>query len=189
MRPWTAGRKLAVFGTFPYTLSMPKILPILNYLQPEMRELLRRPADPVVFTELQQPAFQAWLDDLIVTMQKADGAGLAAPQVGRSIRAAVITQPDDPLGAPLVVINPTLDQFSSEEDIVEEGCLSVPRVYGLVKRPIGLRLRALDRQGQPLTLFPRGLQARIFQHEVDHLHGRLFIDRAIEFTRGKKLLP
>ena len=114
------------------------------------------------------------IDDMFETMRAAQGIGLAAPQVGRSERIAVV---DVEGGAqPLALINPEIVSSSSGKDKAEEGCLSIPDVFGDVERPSGVVVRALDRDGRLFEVDATGLLARCIQHENDHLHGKLFID-------------
>jgi peptide deformylase len=114
------------------------------------------------------------IDDMFETMHAAKGIGLAAPQVGRTERIAVV----DVQGGsqPIALVNPEIIQSASETDKSEEGCLSIPDVYGDVERPSRVIVRALDRDGQVFELEASELLARCFQHEIDHLHGKLFID-------------
>lgn len=114
------------------------------------------------------------IDDMFETMHAAKGIGLAAPQVGRSERIAVV---DIQGGSqPIALVNPEIVESSSEREKSEEGCLSIPDVYGDVERPSRVMVRALDRIGQPFEMEASELLARCFQHEIDHLHGKLFID-------------
>jgi peptide deformylase len=114
------------------------------------------------------------IDDMFETMHAAKGIGLAAPQVGRTERIAVV----DVQGGsqPIALVNPEIIRSASETDKSEEGCLSIPDVYGDVVRPAGVIVRALDRNGEPFEMEATELLARCFQHEIDHLHGKLFID-------------
>jgi peptide deformylase len=114
------------------------------------------------------------IDDMFDTMHAAKGIGLAAPQIGRTERIAVV----DVQGGsqPIALVNPEVVQSSPETDKSEEGCLSIPDVYGDVERPSRVVVRALDRNGEPFELAADELLARCFQHEIDHLHGKLFID-------------
>jgi peptide deformylase len=105
------------------------------------------------------------------TMYRAQGLGLAAPQVGRTERLAVVEVDD----SRIVMINPEI-VADDGSDKAEEGCLSIPDLFGDVTRPAQVTLRALDRDGIPFELNAAGLLARAIQHEIDHLHGRLFID-------------
>lgn len=115
------------------------------------------------------------LEEMWATMHAARGVGLAAPQVGLSIRLAVIDVKPEGKSQPLVLINP---EIVSREGAVleEEGCLSVPGLYAKVRRHRKVRLRALDADGKPWERTGTGLLARAFEHEVDHLDGKLFIN-------------
>ena len=110
-------------------------------------------------------------DDMFETMYTAKGIGLAAPQVGRSERLAVIDIED----SPIVVVNPEII-LSEGSARGEEGCLSIPEVFGDVDRATRITVRALNREGEPFELEATDLLARCLQHEIDHLHGKLFID-------------
>jgi peptide deformylase len=132
-------------------------------------------------TELQQ-----LIDDMIETMRAAPGVGLAAPQVGRPLSLSVIeTLPKlDEEGNEIeesrelfVIINPEVIWRSREELIGVEGCLSIPGYVGEVDRAEKIRVRALDRNGRKIRLRLSGWTARIFQHEIDHLNGILYIDK------------
>ena len=110
--------------------------------------------------------------DMFDTMYLAKGIGLAAPQVGRSERLAVI----DVNEKPFVIINPEVIETPGKPAKAEEGCLSIPDVYGDVERPTRVRVRALDIEGKPFEIEATELLGRCLQHEIDHLHGKLFID-------------
>ena len=110
-------------------------------------------------------------DDMFDTMHAAKGIGLAAPQIGRSERIAVIDVEDDPI----VIVNPEI-VITEGSAKAEEGCLSIPEIFGDVERPARVTIRALDRDGEPFELQASELLARCLQHEIDHLHGKLFID-------------
>jgi peptide deformylase len=109
--------------------------------------------------------------NMFETMYLAKGIGLAAPQVGRIERLAVVDVDDNPL----VIINPEV-VHAEGKDKAEEGCLSIPDVYGDVERPERVRVRATNLEGQEFEVEADGLFARCLQHEIDHLHGKLFID-------------
>jgi len=116
------------------------------------------------------------MDDMLETMYAARGIGLAAPQVGRLERVTVVdVDRDGTRQRPIVLVNPEiiLRDGSSKG---EEGCLSIPEVFGEVERPAHVVVRALDRDGRPFELDATDLLARCLQHEIDHLHGKLFID-------------
>lgn len=123
---------------------------------------------------------QKLIEEMIVTMKTADGVGLAAPQVGESIRLCMINQTADEtnLKNDLVLINPVWKKMSIKKAIMEEGCLSVPKTYGKVKRYVKIKIDALNEKGEKISFIASGLLARVIQHEVDHLDGILFIDKA-----------
>lgn len=115
------------------------------------------------------------LDDMAETMYKNDGVGLAAPQVGRAIRAVVIDCQDDT--GLIELINPVIT-FREGEDVDTEGCLSIPGIYGEVKRSARVKVEFLNRRGKKQHITATGFLARCIQHELDHLDGQLFIDIA-----------
>ncbi len=123
------------------------------------------------------------LDDMLETVKAANGAGLAAPQVGVLRRVAVAVGDD---GEFVELINPVILECAGEED-GPEGCLSVPGVYGLVKRPDWVKLRAFDRYGQPFTLEGHGFSARALSHETDHLEGHLFTELVSKYLNDDEL--
>ena len=133
--------------------------------------VLRRETVPVaeVTDELRK-----LIDDMFETMHAANGIGLAAPQVGRTERVCVIDIGEEGPG-PLALVNPEIVEESGEVRW-EEGCLSIPEIYGEVTRSARVKVRALDRDGQPFEVEGEQLLAVCMQHEIDHLHGKLFID-------------
>jgi len=131
--------------------------------------ILREETSPV---EQITDALRTLARDMFDTMYLAKGIGLAAPQVGRSERLAVIDVNDKAF----VIINPEIIELDSKTAKAEEGCLSIPDVYGDVERPVRVRVRALDLEGKPFEVEADELLARCLQHEIDHLHGKLFID-------------
>jgi peptide deformylase len=147
--------------------------------------VLRQRAREISAAELATPEVQTLIDDLIDTKRAANGAGIAAPQVGEPLRIAVAEvvqpnprypyKPEIPL---TVIVNPTIAPLDEGRFGVNEGCLSVPGLRGTVSRHIAIRLRFLDREGGEREEIRRGLTAGTFQHEVDHLDGILFVDRA-----------
>lgn len=155
------------------------ILDILQVGHP----LLRERAAELTRAELASPETQSFIDDLVATMRGANGAGIAAPQVGRSIRICAIEVNDNPRypykpNIPLtILVNPVLDAIGDETFDNYEGCLSVPNLRGVVRRAAIVKLEAWDREGQPISREVRGLTAGTFQHETDHLDGKLFLDR------------
>jgi len=120
---------------------------------------------------------------MIRIMHDAPGVGLAAPQIGVLQRLLVYNVDDDPR----VLVNPQLDEFSEETEEIDEGCLSVPGVTMPVSRPVSLRVRALDAAGEPLEFRAEGLEARVIQHEFDHLEGVLIVDRTSRSARAAAL--
>lgn len=153
-----------------------QILPIITNPTPSLRQRSVE-VDP---KKIGTPEFQAYLDNLVETMWVADGVGLASPQVGRNERIIVVVRKGDAD----IFINPEITKFSDATVIGEEGCLSVPGVWGRVERAKKIAVTALDRHGRKRELDCKGLEAIILQHEVDHLNGVLFIDKVKEFTRG-----
>lgn len=123
------------------------------------------------------------VDDLIDTVQAAHGAGLAAPQIGVPLRA-IVTYVDEKLR---VVINPEIVKLSEEQEERDEGCLSIPGWWGPVTRGISVTVKGIGRTGKPVKVKAEGLEARAFQHEVDHLDGVLFIDRMEDRSKLYKI--
>lgn len=148
--------------------------PVVQY--PENR--LHEKSQPV--TNFQTDELRSLIDTMIVTMRKQRGIGLAAPQIGVWLQAAVIEMKD----GPLVAINPQLTDVSGEQEDDEEGCLSVKGVYGVVRRAQRVTLDAYNTDGESYRIKASGLLARVIQHEFDHLQGVLFIDRCKELTSG-----
>ncbi len=147
--------------------------------------VLRERAREITLEELRAPATQRLIDDMIETKRDHAGAGLAANQVGLPVRIAVIEVEDGnpryPYKPPFpltVIVNPELEPVGEETVLINEGCLSVPDLRGDVPRHVGVRVQSLDRHGEPQEHVVRGLTAGTFQHEIDHLDGILFLDRA-----------
>ncbi|MEZ4448220.1 MAG: peptide deformylase [Nannocystaceae bacterium] len=155
------------------------ILKVAQIGHPVLREVAR----PVTADELRSAEIQRFIDDLIDTMHDAAGAGLAANQVHRPIRICVMEVKDNPRypykpNIPLtVLVNPVLTPISEERFENYEGCLSVPDLRGKVWRSAELRVQALDRRGEAIDAVVRGITAGTYQHECDHLDGKLFVDR------------
>ena len=134
-------------------------------------EALRKVCRPV---DTITPRVLTLLDDMVETMRAANGVGLAAPQVGILRRIVVIeVEP----GEVIELINPKIIAYSGEQD-GQEGCLSVPGRWGMVKRPMHVTVRALNRKGEEFEITGHELLARCFCHELDHLDGGLYIDKA-----------
>ena len=123
------------------------------------------------------------MDDMAETMYENDGVGLAAPQIGQNIRLVVIDCQDE--HGLLELINPEIT-FKEGEAVDTEGCLSVPDIYGEVKRAAKVKVEFMNRRGKRQHLTATGLLARCIQHELDHLEGQLFIDIATSVHRGNK---
>jgi peptide deformylase len=159
--------------------------------------VLRRKARPVGEFDAE---LQELIEDMIDTMRAAPGVGLAAPQVEDSRRVIVVeyaeedeAEPDEP-AEPIeprpepkprlfVLVNPEIVKASEETVLGVEGCLSIPGVVGEVERNQSIQVRGLNRRGRPIKVKAEGWLARIFQHEVDHLNGVLFPDRALRVWR------
>jgi peptide deformylase len=145
--------------------------------------VLRHVAREVAPDELRSAEMQRFIDDLIETMHDANGAGLAAPQVFESVQVCAIEVRDNPRypykpNIPLtVLVNPVIEPLTDEVFENYEGCLSVPNLRGVVERYTEVRVRAFDRHGHHIDQVVKGLSAGTFQHEVDHLFGKIFVDR------------
>jgi len=148
--------------------------------------VLREVARPLSQAELARPDTQRFIDDLVETMFDANGAGLAANQVYEPIRICAICVKDNPRypykpNVPLtILVNPELEPLTDETFLNYEGCLSVPDLRGEVPRATRIRVKAWDREGKPLDYEMKGLTAGTYQHEVDHLNGKLFLDRVVD---------
>lgn len=138
----------------------------------EPHAVLRRPAEPVRRVDKR---ITKLIRDMIETMYANDGVGIAAPQVGVGLQL-FIANPSEKKGKEMVVMNPTLEYLPGKQSITE-GCLSVPGVWGKVRRYSKVRLRGLDAKGNPFGIEADGFYAIVLQHEFDHLQGTLFIDR------------
>lgn len=149
---------------------------------------VKKAGDPIL-KEICQPVervdkkVRQLLDDMAETMYAKDGVGLAAPQVGESLRVVVMDCQDD--HGLLELVNPVITHREGSA-IDTEGCLSVPDIYGEVERAERVRVEFLNRRGKKQRLTATGLLARCIQHELDHLDGQLFIDIAKSLHRGKQ---
>lgn len=143
---------------------------------------LHEPSQDVDVSEITTPAFQTFLDKLAFTMTVADGVGIAAPQVGKNIRAIVVAGKH----GPSCYINPEITKTSKAMTESPEGCLSVPGKYGLVDRHKKVTVSAYDRHGRKCELELRNFEAIVFQHEIDHTNGILFIDKAKKIIEDKQ---
>ena len=141
-------------------------------IRTEEDPILRKTSRPV--TEI-TPRILELLDDMVETMHRADGCGLAAVQVG-VLRRVVVVEVDE--GEIFEMINPRIIASEGEQQEVE-GCLSLPGKQGITRRPMKVTVEATDRHGKTYTVTGEGLLARAFCHELDHLDGKLYVDRAI----------
>ena len=148
--------------------------------------VLRQVARELTREELAGAPMQRLVDDMVDTMRDASGAGIAANQVHEAVRVCVIEIKDNPRypykpNWPLtILVNPVLEPTTDETFMNFEGCLSVPNLRGQVPRYTGVRVRAWDRRGKDLDFEVKGLTAGTFQHELDHLDGKLFVDRVVD---------
>jgi len=149
--------------------------------------VLRQQARPLAPAEVATAEVQRLVDDLVDTMRAADGAGLAATQVGEAVQVCVAEvrpgnprYPYKPVIPLTVLVNPQIEALTAETFANYEGCLSVPGLRGVVERAVVVRVRALDRHAAPVDMVVRGLSAGTFQHETDHLQGQLFVDRVAD---------
>lgn len=136
--------------------------------------------------------FQQLVEDMIETMRNEPGVGLAAPQVNVSLRLIVVEYPEDDADENahpklFIVANPEFTQMSDEIISGMEGCLSVPNIVGEVERAAGVTVKGLNRYGKKQTIQAKGWLARIFQHEVDHLNGILFVDKAKQLFQPEEV--
>ena len=148
-------------------------------------QVLKKMSEPVDFAAL-KPELPKLLKDMWATMYSVRGVGLAAPQIGLNIRVSVIDIRPEGKSQRLVLINPQIISLSGEIND-EEGCLSVPGVYAKVRRASKARIRALNEHGEVWEMTGEGLLARAFQHETDHLDGKLFIDH-LDFTHKLRVM-
>ncbi|MCO6056113.1 peptide deformylase [Pseudomonas sp. MOB-449] len=153
------------------------ILNILEFPDPRLRTIAK-PVDVV------DDSIRTLIDDMFETMYAAPGIGLAATQVNVHKRVVVMDLSEDK-SEPRVFINPEFESLTEQMDQYQEGCLSVPGFYENVDRPQRVRIKALDRDGQPYELIAEGLLAVCIQHECDHLNGKLFVDYLSSLKRDR----
>lgn len=152
-------------------------LTILEYPDPRLRTI----AAPVKSFDAK---LQTLIDNMFETMYEAPGVGLAATQVDVHQQLIVIDVSEEK-NQPLVFINPEIEVLSDELGEYDEGCLSVPGFYETVCRPTRVKVKALDRNGEPFEMTPEGLLAVCVQHEVDHLRGKLYVDYLSSLKRTR----
>lgn len=152
------------------------LLEILHYPDPRLRNV----AEPVaeITNEI-----KTLVDDMFETMYAAPGIGLAATQVNVHKRV-LVADVSETRNEPICLINPAIVSLTGTEEM-EEGCLSVPGVFELVERADEIKVKALDREGQPITIETNGLLAVCIQHEIDHLDGKLFVDYLSQLKRSR----
>lgn len=159
------------------------MLPIVKLPTPSLRERSRE----ITREELLSPEIQQLMIDMVPTMYGDDGIGLAAPQVGRNIRVCIVgREADKSLLRDLVLVNPVWERNSNKTTVDVEGCLSVPKKFGKVKRYTDITVKAWDEHGNPLSFVAKKFFARVIQHEVDHLDGILFIDKAVDIFTAEE---
>lgn len=157
------------------------VLPIVHLPS----QVLRRPVQDVVFPLSKD--VRRLIKDMLDTVAKADGIGLAAPQVGRDLNLAIIYLQSAGV-PPFVIINPKIVRASPEQKEIEEGCLSMPGVFGMVSRPVSVTVEYQDLAGAVQTITDDSWIARVCQHEIDHLLQTLIIDKLDRVTQGGELL-
>lgn len=148
--------------------------------------VLRRPVKPLLFP-LQKSQLRL-IKAMTKTVEYANGVGLAATQVSKSLNLAIIYIAEVEGLAGLPIINPVIIESSKETLELEEGCLSMPGVFGMVSRPKKVTVTAYDIEGKEFSLTDDGFLARILQHEIDHLHNILIIDKFTKITQGADML-
>lgn len=149
-------------------------------------KILRTPTEDVTFP-LKKSQLRL-IRDMVDTVRKADGVGLAAPQTSKSLNMALIYLEE--MGLPAFpIINPKITKFSKEMDEMEEGCLSMPGVFGVVRRPKKITFEAYNIDGERFVITDDTFLARVIQHEVDHLQCALIADKFEKISKGEELLP
>ncbi len=157
------------------------ILPILTY----PNDILRKPTEPVSFPLSSE--MKKLTKDMIETVRKADGIGLAAPQVGKSVKLIVVNLEKSEI--PLFPLyNPKVVSKGGKKIEIEEGCLSIPGVFGMVKRPKKVTIEAQNMKGETITFTDEGWVSRVCQHEIDHINGILIIDLIKKYTKGEEVV-
>jgi|SRR5581483_10103676 len=157
------------------------VLQILTYPNPA----LRAPTEPVVFPLSKE--IQKLTKDMMDTVRQADGIGLAAPQVGKSVKVIIVNLEKN--GVPIMVLyNPKIVSKGFKKVEIEEGCLSIPGVFGNVKRPKKVTIQAQNAEGKTVKFSDEGWISRVAQHEIDHINGRLIIDLIKKYTQGGEIV-
>lgn len=160
---------------------------ILTLNNKKEEKFLRKRADEVDFRKIKRSELSALILKMRRIMRLAHGIGLSANQIGLDLRLFVAEVPDPEGNLKFYAIfNPKLKHVGKEKAALEEGCLSVPDTYGLVERPSRALLNGFDKNGRPLKIKAWGILARVFQHEIDHLDGKLFTDRTKQIYKAEK---
>lgn len=148
-------------------------------------EILRKQAEEIKFPLADST--RRLVRDMFDTVRSANGIGLAAPQIGKSLRLIVVNL--EHLDLPIfALLNPVIIDASRKKTKMEEGCLSIPGVFGIVERPEKIKFRAQDLKGGFIETEADGLLGRVIQHETDHINGVLIIDKIKKYTKGKDLI-
>ncbi|MFH1597731.1 MAG: peptide deformylase [Patescibacteria group bacterium] len=148
---------------------------IITFKHPTLRK-------KAVAVKLDQPDLNKILREMNQAMKQEEGIGLAAPQIGKSLRLVTIKTDE----GPLTLINPKITKKSIRKCDMEEGCLSFPGFFGIVGRPRKVQVCFSDKTGKKVNLAAEGILARVLQHEIDHLDGKLFIYKIKKFTKGDR---
>ncbi|KKS52050.1 MAG: hypothetical protein UV82_C0017G0016 [Candidatus Magasanikbacteria bacterium GW2011_GWD2_43_18] len=171
----------SIFAIFALILAKSMILPLTTIPTPSLHE----PSRVLTKKEILSPEIQQLIQDMIPTMHKEQGIGLAAPQVGVNVKLCVIGKdaiPEDFVphmtSENLILINPTYQRTGRKAVLETEGCLSVPGKQGKVKRYKQIHVEALNEHAEPISFEATGYLAHVAQHETDHLNGTLYIDKA-----------
>ncbi len=149
-------------------------------------KILRTPVEDLKFP-LKKDVVRL-IKNMLDTVISAQGVGLAAPQISKNLNMALIylDEVDIP---PFPIINPKITHYSKETTEMEEGCLSMPGVFGVVRRPKKITMEAYDINGEKFTITDDTFLARVLQHEIDHLHNTLIFDKLEKVTKGDDILP
>ena len=153
-------------------------MPILKILT-QPNPILRKKSIEISPEVIKSREFKSLISSMAKTMVKTDGVGLAAPQIGKNIRLAVINSKD----GVFCLINPKLTKKSWARELGQEGCLSIPGGFGKVIRHKKISLTYYGQNGKKIKMTAAGMMARVLQHEIDHLDGILFIDKAVEVEK------
>ena len=161
---------------------------ILTIADKKDEKFLRQKTRPVDFSGFTKAELRKLISEMRAAMKAADGIGLSANQFGFDSRFFIAELPDQKKGLHKLyaIFNPEITKRAGEVAELEEGCLSVPGKYGKVQRYEKVTLSGLDQSGKPLKIKAWGLLAHVFQHEIDHLNGTLFVDKAIELYDAPK---